>query len=316
MAQRRPDDPGFRSPIRLALTLPPQMLFSLCSHQEQTGQQMARPAAVLAGLRARIAEIENRPLLAEQPASSLPSEDGAAEGEGLPEIPPGLLHEVFVDEVRQAGAGLGFALGLATGLLRPERHGIVYLQLAGAGQELGLPYAPGFGRFGIAPERVSLVRAGDLSELLWAMEEAIACPAVAVVIADIMGAPKLLDFISTRRLSLRAQGAGSSAFLLRYGTGREASAARLRWRVTTQLSGPRPWDAAAPGAPRFALDIEKQRLGDGQDASARSRLLLDWTDHGFLPVDLTRRVATRAVSRPSPSRPDPAALGHRLSQAG
>lgn len=277
---------------------------------------MARPAAVLAGLRARIAEIENRPLLAEPPGAASAPDDARPVAETLPEFQPGLLHEVFVDDIRQTGAGLGFALGLAAGLMRPERSGIVYLQLVASGQELGLPYAPGLGRFGVPPERFSFVRAGDLTELLWAMEEAIACPAVAVVIADIVGAPKLLDFTATRRLSLRAQGSGSSAFLLRYGTGREASAARLRWRVTAQLSGPRPWDATAPGDPRFALDIEKQRLGDGQDASARPRLLLDWTENGFLPVDLTRRVATRPVSRPSPSRPDPAALGHRLSQAG
>ena len=198
----------------------------------------------LAALRDTIADIERKPALAE-PRPLL-----HADAAGFPLPAGGLLQEIFTDERRHAGAVLGFALGQARSLLTTARPAVIYLQLAKEGQEMGLPYGPGMISFGFNPDALVLVRAANMIELLWAAEEAIACRAVAAVIAEIAGHQKLLDFTASRRLGLRSAEAGSSMLLLRYGTGREASAAHLRWRITPVLSAAKRFDALAPGAPR------------------------------------------------------------------
>src|SRR5690606_18559164 len=104
-------------------------------------------------LRARIARIEQRPALAEGTAP-LPPEKEA----GLLAAPGGLLHEVFADERRNAGAALGFALAQARGLVSPERPAILFVQLRREAQDMGLPYGVGLRSFGIDPDGVVLTR--------------------------------------------------------------------------------------------------------------------------------------------------------------
>lgn len=271
----------------------------------------------LDALRACIAALENRPLLVGDAVSELGRLDTAAEGEGaLLAPPPGVLHEVFADEQRNGGSALGFALGLARGLLRGNRQALIYLQLASDAQELGLPYGVGLQSFGIDPSRLVIGRIETLPELLWAMEEAIACRAVAGIVTDIMGHPKVLDFTVSRRLSLRAAAAGTSAFILRYGVGREASAAKLRWRVSPVLSAEQQFDPQAPGPPRFEIVIEKRRLGSKTQRAEGRRMIVDWTENGFVPIDPTRRPAARPHRAAPIPRAFAAALGDRLSEAG
>lgn len=270
-----------------------------------------RNVGQLAELREKIAAIEKRPLLAEG-AALLPRQGGA----GWPRfLPQGVVQEIFADEERDGGAALGFALGLAQGLLTDARKAVLFLQLRHASQELGLPYGPGLTGFGLGGGEVSLVRLTTLPEWLWAIDEALACRAVAAVLAEIQGAPKALDFTVSRRLSLRAANAGASVFLLRYGRSREASAARLRWRIGPAQSQPPPFDDRAPGAPRWQVVLEKGRLAPGQ-MEAGLELMLDWTENGFAAVSAGTAGGGQGGIRPAAPGPQPAALGHRLSQAG
>ncbi len=276
---------------------------------------MPRPKPDLDGLRAQIAALERRPVLADGAALVAQGRQGEENDLlGLLKAPPGLLHEVFADEHRQSGTALGFTLGLARALLTQNRQALIYLQLSAEAQEIGLPYGIGFSRFGLTPDTLVIGRIGTVPELLWALEESLACRAVAGVIVDLASHPKALDFTASRRISMRAAAAGTSAFLIRYGTGREASAARLRWHVKPGVSAGQPFDASAPGQPRFAIEIEKLRLGQARQTE-QHHLIVDWTDNGFVSVDpLKRSLAT--LRRPAaPSRPQPAALGDRLSQA-
>ncbi len=279
---------------------------------------MSRPKPDLDALRAQIAALEKRPVLADAAVSASRHATGENELLGLLNPPPGLLHEVFADEHRQSGAALGFTLGLARSLIGRQRQALIYLQLGAEAQEVGLPYGIGLARFGLTPDTLVLGRIGTVPELLWALEEALACRAVAGVIVDLASHPKELDFTVSRRISLRAAAAGTSAFLIRYGTGREASAARLRWHVKPVVSAGQPFDAGAPGQPRFTIAIEKLRLGQARQAEQHA-LTLDWTENGFVSVDPRepRRLRPLApLHRPAPpSRPQPAALGDRLSEA-
>jgi len=258
-------------------------------------------------LRARIAQIEKRPMLAEAATQRQAGE------RALLSLPGGLLHEVFSDERRNAGAALGFALAQARGLLTAERPAVIFLQLAHEAQEVGLPYGAGLAHFGFPPESLILGRVETIVELLWAMEEAIACRAVAAVIADVASHPKALDFTASRRLNLRTAGSGTSAFLMRYGADREASAAHLRWRVSPAISSEKLFDPRAPGETRWQVTIEKVLLSQERRRVGET-WLLRWTKNGF---DLARQGdgnGKEPAPRTAVSGPFPAVLGDRLSQ--
>ena len=259
----------------------------------------------LAALRNVIADIERKPALLE--TARRPDMAG---GEAFPELPGGLVQEIFADEIRDGGASLGFALAQAKSLVTARRPTIFYLQLGEDAQKLGLPYGPGLSWFGLDPARLVLVRAADMGELLWAAEEVIGCRAVAAMIADVRGDPKLLDFTASRRLSLRSSGSKVSLFLLRYGQRRASSAGHLRWHLRPFSSGRPLYDERAPGPARWRLRLEKGRI-----AGNRTDWLLEWTRNGFA---LISQPAISHPARPAAPLPGavPAVLGHRLSQAG
>lgn len=257
----------------------------------------------LAALRETIADIERKPALAEARVQV------AQQGGEFPVLAGGLLQEMFTDERRNGGALLGFALAQARGLLTAQRRAVIYLQLADEAQKLGLPYGPGLLSFGLDPEALVLVRAASMGELLWAAEEAIACRAVAAVVADIGSHSKLLDFTASRRLSLRAAATGGSIFLLRYGQGREASAAHLRWRLSPSPSARHRHDAKAPGPLRWRVELEKGALIKNQ-----TEWMLGWTENGFATLTPQRRPADRLTGGAALPRIVPAALADGLSQ--
>ena len=258
----------------------------------------------LAALRDTIADIERKPVLADRRTML-----AAEPGEGFPRLAGGLLQEIFTDERRNSGAALGFALAQAKSLLSEKRLAVIYLQLSKHAQEMGLPYGPGLLSFGFDPASLILVRPTTMVELLWAAEEALACKAVAAVIADIADHPKILDFTASRRLSMRAASAGTSFLLLRYGTGREASAAHLRWFLTPGLSARKRFDHLAPGPLRWRVQLEKGVL-----LTQQTEWLLGWTQNGFTTLNAANGATNRhAAGAPLP-RAVPAHLAHGLSE--
>lgn len=261
---------------------------------------------VLDELRTRIETVEKHPRLA-CPAG--PPVDSSR----LLALPQGFVHEVFAATSRDTGAALGFALGAARGFQAAGRPAILIMQLARDSQNVGVPYAPGLAAFGIDPASIVLCRPESMVELLWAIEEALACRAVAAVVADVGHEVRALDFTATRRLGLRSAAGGSSVFLVRYGPGREATAARFRWSVDPQPSAPPVFDARAPGRPRWRVVLEKGRLGSRKGPQDWT---LEVTENGFaLAEPQDRDTKPAAAGAPLPGAA-PAALGDRLSQAG
>jgi len=254
-----------------------------------------------------MAQFDTRPPLAE----------AAVAAAGLLATPPGHVHEIFADSPTEAGAALGFALGQALRQRRPGRPGLLIAQLRADAQELGLPYGAGFQGFGLAAEAIVLIRAETVTELLWALEEAVACRAVAAVVADLAGPHKALDFTASRRLALRTAASGASVLLTQYGAGRPASAARYRWRVVPRPSRAAPWDERAPGQPRWQVTLEKGRLGQAGRADADGEVfVVDWTENGFVLAEPQAAGGARIAGGAARPRALPAALGHGLSQTG
>jgi len=261
---------------------------------------------VLDDLRTRIESVEKHPRLAR-------TDETGPDSKKLLDLPQGFVHEVFADAERNTGAALGFALAAARRMQSAQRPAILLMQLARDSRDVGVPYALGLNGFGIDPETIVLCQPDTTVELLWAVEEAIACKAVAAVIADIGHEAKVLDFTATRRLSLRSSAGGSSVFLIRYDREREATAARFRWRIEPVASGQVAFDPRAPGHPRLQVDLEKGRLGSRKDPLIWT---LDVTENGFVLAEPQKRPeALPATGAPLPGTA-PAALGHRLSQAG
>lgn len=258
----------------------------------------------LAALRETIADIERKPALAEV-ANKPRFENGM-----FPVLPAGLVQEVYADEGRDTGASLAFALTQAKNLLGGRRSAIFYIQLAEEAQFFGLPYGPGLNWFGLDPTRLVIVRAANMSEFLWATEEAIACRAVAAIIAEVKGSSKLLNFTASRRLSMRASASRVSLFMLRYGVRRESSAGHLRWHIKSQRSARHAFDDRAPGNARWHLKLERGRVAGNQ---------VDWMlearKNGFAIFSSQPAASDRYQAEQTVFGAPPSVLGHRLSQA-
>ena len=204
---------------------------------------MDRPA-LLAALRARIGRLERGGAaaalarsqagvvnLSETLDAHLPDRGLARAG----------LHEILAAE---PGAAAGFAaviLGRAGGT-------VLWI---GAEQEA---WPPGLARFGLSPADLVLVRAPRPTDGLWAMEEALRCPAVAGALLDLSE----LDLTAARRLQLAAEAGGAIGLLLRPDTNTPGpSAALTRWRAGA-LPGA-GGSAHELGDPRWRLDLLRCR---------------------------------------------------------
>ncbi|MBX6742079.1 MAG: hypothetical protein IRY87_08540 [Acetobacteraceae bacterium] len=210
------------------------------------------PAAILTALRARVARLEGTGR-AQHEAGPIPVCDG------LP-LPGGGLARAAVHEVLAAAPGCGAAFCA----VQLARTGGTVLWIASGRDEL-LAWPPGLARYGLVPANLILVRAERWPDALWAMEEALRCPAVTGAVLTLAWEPNRqaddgeLDLTASRRLQLAAETGGGLGLLLRPDTAHPApTAAVTRWRV-----GPLP--AAPVGQdlddPRWQLELLRARGG-------------------------------------------------------
>ncbi len=189
----------------------------------------------------------------------------------------GALHEIAAAGEAATAAATGFALALAR---RPSLRGVSHTDASGVSDlgpgknviwiaedlslaENGAPYGPGLDGAGIAPERLITVTAPRARDLLWAMEEALRCRAVGVVIGEMR--PRSIDQVATRRLSLAAAAGGTLGLILRTAPDDEPSAAATRWII----------DAA----PASALSGGMERLHGVGPARLAARLVRNRRGH-------------------------------------
>ncbi len=205
-------------------------------------------------------------------------------------LPRGALHEV-------AGpAGDAAADGFCTALAARLAAGggtVLWCQQRLTTTEAGLPYGAGLAGFGLAGERLVLFRGAHDTDVLWAAEEGLRHPGLAVVLAEVED----LDLTQSRRLQLAAEASGVTAIVRRLGTGPlAANAALTRWRVAAAPSAPDRADDI--GAARWSVDLYRCRGG------APRSWLMEWQDEA-----LRFAVAAALADRPSPAPQPAAALG-------
>jgi len=123
-------------------------------------------------------------------------------------------------------------------------------------------YGPGLEAHGFDPARIVIVRAARDNDLLWALEEGLRTPGIAVVVGEIGRLP----MVAGRRLQLAAERSGIPALLLRrWRTGAEAAAERARpsaavtrWRVAPLPSLSEPGEPGI-GRPRWRVELLRCR---------------------------------------------------------
>jgi protein ImuA len=198
----------------------------------------------------------------------------------------GALHEIAAPGEAHLTAAAGFALGLAA-LSTPSPR-LFWIAEDMALAESGALHGAGFDAFGLAPERLVTVSTAHRRDLLWAMEEALRCRAVAAVIGEMRAGA--IDGVAVRRLSLAAAESGALALLLRAAPPGDASTAATRWIV-----GAAPSAAAhGPGAPRFTAHLVRNRRGP------IGSWILEWSDDDerFILATHAQPVAAPAFNRP------------------
>ena len=225
----------------------------------------------------------------------LASRAAEADGPPLPDTArPGLV-ELFPDRPLDAGA-----LGLALSALAPglgERP-LLWVLDAAVARQVGRPCLYGLAEWGLS--NLLLVCPRDARSALWAMEEALSCDVIGAIVGELWGNPRALDFTASRRLAVAAERRGVPVVLLRPGAGADLSAARARWRVASSPSAFNPFNADAPGHPRWTAELFRARghrpgswraeWGKRDLISAR-RLRLDGATRGGADATLSNSTA-------------------------
>ena len=240
------------------------------------------PAARIDRLRRQLCALEAATGLAGDCGAPLalghPGIDGALGG-GLS---AGALHEVAAAREAETAAASGFALALAARMtswqgataignscdararnderavsVTSGRH-VLWIAEDLSLAENGAPYGPGLDGIGIAPERLITVAAARERDVLWAMEEALRCRAVGMVIGEMR--PRDIDQVATRRLALAAAAGNALGLILRTAPDDGPSAAATRWIIgaAPSLNAER---GHGVGPPRLLARLVRNRRG-------------------------------------------------------
>ena len=237
------------------------------------------------GTAARIDRLRRR-LWGLEAATGLASECGAPLPLGIPAIDGalggglsrGALHEIAATGEAATAAATGFALALAArptalrGALRNAQRVVSHRSPGGnlvwvvedlSFAENGAPYGPGLDGIGFPPERLITVAAACWRDVLWAMEEALRCRAVGMVIGEMRA--RAIDQVATRRLALAAAAGGTLGLILRTAPDDAPSAAVTRWIVDAAASAlfsggdDERWHGI--GSPRLTAHLVRNRRG-------------------------------------------------------
>lgn len=165
------------------------------------------------------------------------------------------LHEFSAAAPAHLGATAGFALALAARAQECAKETLWIATDFGL-LETGSLYGPGLDQFGLAADRLLIVRVARPVDALFAMEEALKCRALSAVIAEFDAAP---DLTATRRLSLAARDGGGFGLLLRHRCDNAPSTAATRWQVATAPSEPDEFGGL--GHTAFSLSLTRNRRG-------------------------------------------------------
>lgn len=174
----------------------------------------------------------------------------------------GALHEMTPAQPVDLAAATGFVLALAGQASRQrgqEAKEVLWILTDYAAMEGGGPYGPGLDLYGLASERLLMLRVPRPIDAFWAMEEALRCRALSAVLAELPEKGADADLTVTRRLTLAARDGAGFGLLLRHYARPGPVAAATRWRIAAASIRPDRYGGLGPAA--FDLTLFKNRCG-------------------------------------------------------
>jgi protein ImuA len=162
-------------------------------------------------------------------------------------FPLGAVHEFISDAKEDAAATNGFMAGLISQLIK--KGTALWIS------NKRMLFPPALNVFGIAPERIIFVDLWRQKEVLWAIEEALKCNVLSVVIGELGE----LSFTESRRLQLAVEQSSVTGFIHRYSTVESVTACVSRWKIksiTSEIN-----DVPGIGFPRWNVQLVKVRNG-------------------------------------------------------
>jgi protein ImuA len=167
----------------------------------------------------------------------------------------GALHEILAEGGHEAAA-TGFAAALSFRAAANKR--VLWIRQDFSAVEFGELSATGFLELGLDPSHFLLLRLADAADVLRAASDALSCAALGAVVIEIFGAPKILDMVASRRLTLASAQKGVTAFLLRFNAKAQVSTTETRWRIRAARS---PQKEENWGSPVFEAELVRNRHG-------------------------------------------------------
>lgn len=165
-------------------------------------------------------------------------------------FPLGAVHEFLAEGQENAAASGGFIAGLLSPLMR-RQNAVVWIS------PRSVVFPPALKAFGIAAERVLFIEVSNEKDRLWVMEEALKCPALSAVVAEI---PEI-SFTHSRRLQLAVEQSRVTGFILRHNPRQLTTTASVcRWRISA-LPSHSEGGLPGPGFPRWKVELLKVRNG-------------------------------------------------------
>jgi len=133
--------------------------------------------------------------------------------------------------------------------------------------------------FNVDPERIIFIDVSSEKDVLWIMEEALKCPGLAAVVAEL----NEVSLIESRRLQLAVEQSGITGFILRKDARKSVSTvATARWKITPVAS---EMEDKMPGVgfPRWNIELLKVRNGNPGSWT------LEWAGDEFVEVETVRK---------------------------
>lgn len=182
-------------------------------------------------------------------------------------FPTGAIHEFLCSIPECAAACEGFIAGLLNVLMQ---KGGVCLYISRSRKLFPVSLKA----FGVEPDQVIFIDLDQEKDVLWVMEEALKCKALAAVVGEV----KEISFAQSRRLQLALEKSKVTGFILRTDANKiRPTACVARWQITP-LKSVQKDDLPGIGFPQW--QVELLRVQNGNPGSWK----VEWANGHFKPV--------------------------------
>jgi protein ImuA len=165
-------------------------------------------------------------------------------------FPLGAIHEFLSANEEDTASTSGFLAGLLGSLM-----GNLGTSLWISSSRTLFP--PALKNFGIQPDRFIFIDLKKEKDVLWAMDEALKCGALAAVVGEV----REISFTASRRLQLAVEQSQVTGFILRNNSTKVITTACVScWKITSLPSEPFE-DLPGPGFPKWRVELLKIRNG-------------------------------------------------------